>query len=147
MVKTLSAFRLSDHTNFQLTAIQKIDIEKSKRTGTVPKNRTEIVEEAIENYYLQLTDSEAGDPYISKMEVIISNLLKRYFDSFLTAINANHVDVLEEKEYLKCIMKGFKFPETDQAAREFLYMPSVYTDLITRKVMEDAQKEIDEEQR
>ena len=44
-------------------------------------------------------------------------------------------------------MKGFKFPETDQAAREFLYMPSVYTDLITRKVMEDAQKEIDEEQR
>lgn len=147
MAKTLSAFRLSDHTNFQLAAIQKIDIEKSKRTGTVPKNRTEIVEEAIENYYLQLTDSEAGDPYISKMEVIISNLLKRYFDSFLTAINANHMDVLEEKEYLKCIMKGFKFPETDQAAREFLYMPSVYTDLITRKVMEDAQKEIDEEQR
>ena len=67
VAKNVVAFRLGDDTKSQLDLLESMDYKLAVSENRRPLTRTEIVEQAINNYYILNTNEYKNDPQVKMM--------------------------------------------------------------------------------
>ena len=75
VAKNVVAFRLGDDTKSQLDLLESIDYKLAVSENRRPLTRTEIVEQAINNYYIQNTNEYKNKSLSSPLPEVESGCL------------------------------------------------------------------------
>lgn len=83
MRKNMLGVRISQSTETQLLELENLEKENELKFNFKAKTKAELIEEAIEFYYLQRMDAKKGHPYFNFFETQTRAL----FDNYIKQIN------------------------------------------------------------
>ncbi|MCI6272212.1 MAG: hypothetical protein MR601_04610 [Erysipelotrichaceae bacterium] len=105
MAKSILSIRVSSQTENQLFELENLEIENSSKYNVVARTKAEIIEEAIEFYYLQQMDSKKGHPYYN----FFASQTKDLFENYLVKIQDAWKDIsLQNLKNTELLLMFFK---------------------------------------
>lgn len=105
MAKSILSIRVSSQTENQLFELENLEIENSSKYNVAARTKAEIIEEAIEFYYLQQMDSKKGHPYYN----FFASQTKDLFENYLVKIQDAWKDIsLQNLKNTELLLMFFK---------------------------------------
>lgn len=132
------AFRLSDDVKSQLNLLETMDLGKAVSENRRPLSKTEIVEQAISNYYIQQTDGVKNHPQTQAMRAIIDEIFQKYMSQLSDDIGKEWYDIRLMLLYVQVISRTLNFQEQPpEFALKFINGRYDFEDEIEMKVNRD----------
>lgn len=97
MNKKSKTFRFHSVTLDKLEMLYAMEKKEAEKYNTVPKNMTEIIEDAISEYYCMKLDKNTGTDYLSRMNEMIQDAIRS--QSALTDSSLNTSKQFSELAY------------------------------------------------
>lgn len=133
MAKTHVGFRFNDEILSKITVLQEIENEEAKKADRQPKDKTAIVTQAIEFYYVQKLSAGEADILIENITLGITDLLKQYLNAMMKSQNSVLYEAMFTREYQKLMAKRMKFPD-GISPRDYIFDEDGYDEAIKEKV-------------
>ena len=105
--------------------------EKQKRK---PKDRSEIINDAVVTYWMAMQADEYNDPYMQRLEIVFERVFRKYMSGFIRSLNATNILAREAKEYMRLLCKGLNIDRAKDGVERLLYMTLPWDILIPEKV-------------
>ena len=138
VAKNVVAFRLGDDTKSQLDFLESMDYKLAVSENRRPLTRTEIVEQAINNYYIQNTNEYKNDPQVKMMFKVMDELFQKYFGELNDELGKQWYDVRLLLLYVQVISRTLNFQEQPaEFALKFINGRYDFEDEIEAKVNRD----------
>lgn len=134
MGKTRMNFRLSEETILQFMELEKLELEFKKKYNLKPKSKTEILEEAMNQYYVSRMDSVTGDLYMDRIEKRLRGIFDQYFGILVDAINSNQLQNLKNTELILLFFKLLKVDVEKTKVDSALLMDSYIDEKVDEKL-------------
>ena len=136
--KNVVAFRLGDDTKSQLDLLESMDYKLAVSENRRPLTRTEIVEQAINNYYIQNTNEYKNDPQVKMMFKVMDELFQKYFGELNDDLGKQWYDIRLLLLYVQVISRTLNFQEQPaEFALKFINGRYDFEDEIEAKVNRD----------
>lgn len=136
MAKNILSIRISNHTENQLFELENLEIENSHKYNIVARTKSEIVEEAIEFYYLQQMDSKKGHPYYN----FFASQTKDLFENYLSKIQEAWKDIslqnLKNSELLLMFFKLLDLNTTEEMIDKVINKETYIEEKVDEKIQQ-----------
>lgn len=136
MAKNILSIRISNHTENQLFELENLEIENSQKYNIIARSKAEIVEEAIEFYYLQQMDSKKGHPYYN----FFANQTKELFDNHLLKIEKAWKDInyqnLKNSELILMFFKLLDLNTTEEMIDKVIDKETYVEEKVDEKIQQ-----------
>ena len=138
VAKNVVAFRLGDDTKSQLDLLESMDYKLAVSENRRPFSRTEIIEQAIRNYYVYQTDGVKNHPQTQAMRAIIDEIFQKYMSQLSDDIGKEWYDIRLLLLYVQVISRTLNFQEQPpEFALKFINGRYDFEDEIEMKVNRD----------
>lgn len=117
-----------------LKHLQEMDTEKAEKMNRKAKGRSEIINEAIESYYLAMLADQWSDPYMQRLEKVIEHVFRKYMSALIRSNNTINMLSRESREYMRLLCKGLNIDRARDGVENLLYMTMPWDLLIPEKV-------------
>ena len=134
MSKEVITFRISDETRSELVHLQQLDAELALKMKRKAKDRSEIITDAIESYYLARLADNYNDPYMQRLEIVFERVFRKYMAGFISSLNTTNILAREAKEYMRLLCKGLNIDRAKDGVERLLYMTLPWDILIPEKI-------------
>lgn len=113
------SFRVDERVKHILDELIQLDATESQKWNRVPLNRSQIIIQAIKEYYAARVNGQAQNSYLDLIDARLSQILDGYFTAERAHITNNSREV--KKELLKTVtMIGLILQGTELGKREDL---------------------------
>ena len=100
-------------------------------------NRTQLIEEAIQKYYIEKTGNVDSSTMFHQTEVIIENVMDRYLTRLFAITNDILIENLKTQELALSLIKAIKLPKDDEEVKRIVFDNDVnYLKYIEKKIKE-----------
>lgn len=140
MLTKMKSFRLHTSTIDKIDILAEMELQNAEKYKTSPKNKTEIVEDAIAEYYMLKLDKEAGSDYLSRMSLMIQDAMKKQNNLSNESLNKLLQQNLMAYEGVITILKYLRLdpsnvPKSEEDVYDFVRnSESVFEDPIKEKI-------------
>jgi hypothetical protein len=111
MAKDVLSFRMSEDIKTQLKLLETMELSKAYSENRRPLSRTEIIEQAIRNYYVYQTDGVKNHPQTQAMRAIIDEIFQKYMSQLSDDIGKEWYDIRLLLLYVQVISRTLNFQE------------------------------------
>ena len=134
------SFRLSQKAIDELEIMTKMEMQQAETLNITPRNATEIVERSIDTLYTVMTDECAGESYLTKMSMVISDAVNQGFACYDLAFNNLLHELAIIKEILYTQMKLGSYSKDSDLIKDIVNNKiSIYQPIIEDKVNDKTQ--------
>lgn len=138
MAKDVLSFRMSEDIKTQLKLLETMELSKASSENRRPFSRTEIIEQAIRNYYVYQTDGVKNHPQTQAMRAIIDEIFQKYMSQLSDDIGKQWYDIRLLLLYVQVISRTLNFQEQPaEFALKFINGRYDFEDEIEAKVNRD----------
>lgn len=145
MAKKLTSYRLDETVLKKLEILYEYEKKQSEKYNVKAKSMTEIIEDAVSEYYVMKLDKDTGTDYLTRMNVLIQDAIKQQNKQFDYILNEIAKKTMLSYEgvitLLKCQgMDRDKLPTNPVSAKYLVEKESIYDEPISDKVEEKIQR-------
>ena len=148
-MKEKKTYRLNDFTLKKLDLLVGLEKEQAEQYNVEAKNMTEIIEDAINEYYVMKMDNDTGTDYLTRMNLMIQDALKQ--QNLQRDVTLHHIlrYTMMAYEASVTMLKIFRLPDKDRPknfddARNLVQnLDSIFEDSIYEKVAKELGEEVD----
>lgn len=133
METDIKTFRIRQDVSEKLNALMQMEKDQSARLNVKSRTRSEIINDAIESYYLAKTVDQNSDLFI-KIQIAIADVFRRYMSVFVDSLNATRFDEKQILEYQRLLCKAMNFDNTKDGLEILLYMTMPWDIAVPEKV-------------
>ena len=108
MTKARVNFRFSDEAIVQLMELEKLELEQKNKYGLKPKSKTEIIEEALKEYYVSRLQGKSGHTFFDHIETRLNGIFMQHFKNLVESINVNQLQNIKNTELILLFFKLLK---------------------------------------
>ncbi len=138
MAKEVLSFRISEQTKTQLKLLETMDYGKAVSENRRPFTKTEIIEQAVNNYYIQQTDGIKNHPQTHAMREVMDEIFQKYMGQLSDDIGKEWYDIRLLLLYVQVISRTLNFQEQPpEFALKFINGKFDFEDEIEMKVNRD----------
>lgn len=135
MEKNVLSVRIRNETELQLEELMQDEIEKAKSFNIRSKSKAEIVEEAIEFYFLQKKDGKFGFPYFNYFASQTEEIFKEYWEKMALIWKDVYYQNIKNSELISALHKAVKEDYDEERFKEVVYGRSLVEDEIDKKMI------------
>ncbi|MCR0262479.1 hypothetical protein MKC73_01015 [[Clostridium] innocuum] len=148
-MKEKKTYRLNDFTLKKLDLLVGFEKQQAEQYNVKAKNMTEIIEDAINEYYVMKMDNDTGTDYLTRMNLMIQDALKQ--QNLQRDVTLHHIlrYTMMAYEASVTMLKIFRLPDKDRPknfddARNLVQnLDSIFEDSIYEKVAKEFGEEVD----
>lgn len=148
-MKEKKTYRLNDFTLKKLDLLVGFEKQQAEQYNVKAKNMTEIIEDAINEYYVMKMDNDTGTDYLTRMNLMIQDALKQ--QNLQRDVTLHHIlrYTMMAYEASVTMLKIFRLPDKDRPknfddARNLVQnLDSIFEDSIYEKVAKELGEEVD----
>lgn len=134
MAKNILSFRISEHTETQLMELENLENENGTRYNLKVKSKAELIEEAIEFYYLQRMDAKKGHPYFNYFETQTKELFDRNLKELSSLWRDVHYQNIKNSELILLFLKLLDLDVSDEAINKVIDLNLYAEEKVDEKV-------------
>lgn len=134
MTKARVNFRFSDEAIVQLMELEKLELEQKNKYGLKPKSKTEIIEEALKEYYVSRLQGKSGHTFFDHIETRLNGIFMQHFKNLVEAININQIQNIKNTELILLFFKLLKVDVERNKVDSALLMESYIEEKVDEKI-------------
>lgn len=140
MDKIVRSYRFNKEAVDKVEALYEIEKQNAENFGVAVKNRTEIIEDAITEYYVMKLDKDAGSDYLGRMSLMIKDAMKDQSDISTAQMNIMLRYSMQAYEASIAVLKYMRLdadhiPESEEDANILINrMDSIFERPIQKKI-------------
>ena len=134
MVREKISFRMTEECEKKLHHLLEMDAAMAEKQKRKPKDRSEIINDAVVTYWMAMQADEYNDPYMQRLEIVFERVFRKYMSGFIRSLNATNILAREAKEYMRLLCKGLNIDRAKDGVERLLYMTLPWDILIPEKV-------------
>lgn len=135
MSKILKSYRLEETTLNQIENLTMMINSKNKENGIPESSNTDIIHDAIDYYHSLKMDSNAGDSYLMKIDILVKDLMKQYMTEIMKGLNSINYSTLKNQEFISILLKTLDIPKDTDNMETVVLRKSRYEKLVDDKLM------------
>ena len=139
MQKDYIGFRISPDIKKMLDEMIRQEEEKALKYDISPKTKTDIICEAIENYYLTRVINQNYTPLMRTVEEAIRTVFRENMKPLVECINAVRYDIRESLEYQRLQCKAMNLDLAEGGIEALLYSVMPWDIAIPQKIAREMQ--------
>ena len=139
MPKEHFGFRADGEVANMLKNLEQRELETAEKQKTDPKSRSDIINEAIRNYYLVKMTDENYTPFMRMMEKVLGEVFRENMKPLVDCINAGRYDIRESLEYQRLQCKAMNLDLAEGGIEALLYSVMPWDIAIPQKIARDMQ--------
>ena len=125
---------MTEECKKKLHSLLEMDAELAENQKRKPKDRSEIINEAVVTYWMAMQADEYNDPYMQRLEIVFERVFRKYMSGFIRSLNTTNILAWEAKEYMRLLCKGLNIDRAKDGVERLLYMTLPWDILIPEKV-------------
>lgn len=148
-MKEKKTYRFNDFTLKKLDLLVGFEKQQAEQYNIKAKNMSEIIEDAINEYYVMKMDNDTGTDYLTRMNLMIQDALKQ--QNHQRDMTLNHIlrYAMMSYEAAVTMLKNFRLsdeerPKDFEDAKNLVQnLDSIFEDSIFEKVAKELGEEVD----
>ena len=145
MRKESVTFRIDEETKTYLIQLMTLEVERATKFGLTPVSRSELLNEAIRNYYFYRMNARDSDPVTENVLKAVEQAIQKNNAVLVNAINSSHYDIRIIEEYARLLCKALNFDEAKDGLEKLLTTEMPWDIAIPEKVDREISMEVKKE--
>ncbi len=134
MRKESITFRVDAETKTYLIQLLALEMERAEKFGLTPVSRSELLNEAVKNYYFYRMNARDSDPVTENIMKEVDQMIRQNNAVLVNAINSSHYDIRIIHEYVRLLCKALNFDEAKDGLEKLLNTEMPWDIAIPEKV-------------
>lgn len=82
MVREKISFRMTEECEKKLNHLLEMDAAMAEKQKRKPKDRSEIINDAVVTYWMAMQADEYNDSYMQRLEIVFERVFRKYMSGF-----------------------------------------------------------------